>query len=149
MIKGNHKDTKTQRKERNDLMTTERIPAETNRLAKEAVDAAFKVHKALGPGLLESVYETCMCHELAKRQIPFERQKHLPVVYDGIRLDAALRIDILVAKRLIVDVKAVESLIPVFDAQLVTYLKLTGCRLGLLINFNVPVIKDGIKRFAR
>lgn len=125
------------------------IPQETNRLAKEAVDAAFKVHTQLGPGLLESVYETCMCHEFAKRRIPFERQKYLPVIYDGIRMDAALRIDIFVAKRMIIDVKAVETLIPVFDAQLLTYLKLTECRLGLIINFNVPLIKDGIKRFVR
>ena len=129
-------------------MTIEPIPDQTNRLAKEAVDAAFKIHKQLGPGLLESVYEVRMCHEFKKRGIPFERQIYLPVIYDGVRLDAALRIDIIVAKRLIVEVKSVETLIPVFDAQVLTYLKLTGYRLGLLINFNVPVIKDGIKRLA-
>jgi GxxExxY protein len=129
-------------------MTSDVIPAETDQLARQAVDAAFMIHSTLGPGLLESVYEVCMCHELAKRGIPFERQVHLPVMYDGVRLDAALRIDLFVAKQLIIEIKAVEQTIPLHEAQLLTYLKLMGCRLGLLINFNVPVIKDGIKRRA-
>ena len=124
----------------------ESIPEETESVAKEVVDSAFKVHSALGPGLMESVYEACLCHELNQRGIPFKTQVTLPVIYDGMRLDAGLRLDMLVADCLIVELKAVEKSIPLFDAQLQTYLKLTGIRLGLLINFNVPVIKDGIKR---
>lgn len=112
------------------------------------VDAAFAVHKALGPGLLESVYEVCLCHELKKRGIPFHSQVALPVVYDNVRLDAGLRLDLLVADSVIVELKAVEKHNPLFEAQLLTYMKLTGKRLGLLINFNVPLIKDGIKRIV-
>jgi GxxExxY protein len=98
--------------------------------------------------LLESVYEVCLCHELANRAIPFQRQLVLPVVYDGVRLDAGLRLDLLVAESVIVELKSVEKHHPVFEAQVLTYLKLTGLRLGLLINFNVPLIKDGIKRLV-
>jgi GxxExxY protein len=94
------------------------------------------------------VYEACLCHELNKRGLPFERQTALPVVYDGIRLDAGLRLDVLVDECVIVELKAVEEMIPLYEAQLLTYLKLTGHRLGLLINFNVPVIRDGIKRMV-
>ena len=124
----------------------ESIPTETERIAQAAVDSAFKVHSTLGPGLIESVYEACLCHELSRRGIAFKTQVSLPVIYDGLKLDAGLRLDLLVAGCLIVELKAVEKLIPLFDAQLQTYLKLTGLRLGLLINFNVPMIKDGIKR---
>jgi GxxExxY protein len=122
------------------------IPHELNRLSQSVVDAAYAVHTAPGPGLLEGVYETCLAHELAKRKLSSERQVAVPVEYDGIKLDAALRIDLLVEKRLVVELKAVESLLPIHTAQVLTYLKLTGCRLGLLINFNVPLIRDGIKR---
>ena len=115
-------------------------------VAKQVVDAAFAVHKNLGPGLLESVYEACICHELARRGVPYQRQVSLPVVYDGVQLDAGLRLDLLVADCLIVELKAVDRDNPLFQAQLLTYLKLTGHRLGLLINFNVPLIKDGIRR---
>ncbi len=114
--------------------------------AKQVVDAAFKVHKALGPGLLETVYEKCLCYELDKRKIPYKSQVSVPVKYNGVRLDANLRLDILVADMVIVEIKAVEKMISLYDAQLLTYLKLTGLRLGLLINFNVPVIRKGIKR---
>jgi GxxExxY protein len=124
------------------------IPEETERIAKAVIDAAFAVHKALGPGLLESVYEVCLCHELSKRGIPFRSQATLPVVYDGVRLDAGLRLDILAGEAVVVELKAVEKHNPLFEAQLLTYLKLTGHRLGLLINFNVPLLKDGIKRMA-
>jgi GxxExxY protein len=124
------------------------IPAELERLAKLTIDAAFKVHKVFGPGLLESVYEVCLAHELESRDIKYVRQVELPVIYDGVRLDAGMRIDLLVAGQLIVEVKAVEKMAPVFDAQLLTYLKLTNRRLGLLINFNVPIIRDGIKRIV-
>jgi len=95
---------------------------------------------------MESVYEACLCHELNKRGLPFQKQVAFRVVYDTIRLDAGLRLDLLVAKSVIVELKAVEVMHPVFEAQLLSYLKLTGLRLGLLINFNVPVIKHGIKR---
>ncbi len=110
------------------------------------LDSAFAVHRALGPGLLESVYETCLCHVLSKRRVAFQRQLALPVLYDGVRLDAGLRIDLLVADDVIVELKAVERMTSLFEAQLLTYLRLTGKRLGLLINFNVEMLKDGITR---
>ena len=125
------------------------IPDFVEKLATQVMDAAFKVHRELGPGLLESVYETCLCHELAKNKIPFQRQISLPVIYDGIRLDAGLRLDVLVDESLIVELKVAEKMIPLYDAQLLTYLKLTSHRLGLLINFNVPLLKDGFKRIVR
>jgi GxxExxY protein len=126
----------------------EPIPEETDAVAQKIVDAAYTVHKALGPGLLESVYETCLVHELKKRGLAVQQQVVLPVYYDGIRLDAGLRLDVLVNEAVVVELKAVEYLLPVHEAQLLTYLKLTGYRLGLLINFNVPLIKQGIKRKA-
>lgn len=127
---------------------SEPIPDETQRTAGAVVDAAFAVHSHLGPGLLESIYEVCLCRELSKRGITFQRQLELPVLYDGMRLDAGLRLDLLVNQCLVIELKAVEKLLPLYDAQLLSYLKLTGFRLGLLINFNVPLIKDGIKRIA-
>lgn len=114
--------------------------------ARSIIDGAFRVHTTLGPGLLESVYEVCLAHELSKARLNFARQQTLPVVYDDIRLDAGLRLDFLVNDLVIVELKAVEIILPVHKAQLLTYLKLTGKRLGLLINFNVPLIKDGIRR---
>ena len=126
----------------------EAIPAKTERVAGAIVDSTLRVHRALGAGLLESVYEACLCHELKQRGIPFEAQVALPVVYDGVRVDAGLRLDLLVSDSVIVEVKAVEKMHPLFEAQLLTYLKLTGLRLGLLINFNVPLVKDGIKRIV-
>ena len=128
------------------MRSFEAISPETERIARVTVDAAFKVHKTLGPGLLESVYEACLAYELQKRGVAVETQVPLPVIYDGTRLDAGLRLDMLVEKQLIVELKSVEKWNPVYEAQLLTYLKLTGHRLGLLINFNVPLIKDGIKR---
>lgn len=126
----------------------EPIPEATERIAAVVIDAAFAVHRALGPGLLESVYEACLCHELSKRNIPFRSQVSLPVVYDSLRLDAGLRLDLVVGDAVIVELKAVEKNNPLFEAQLLTYLKLTGHRLGLLINFNVPLLRDGIKRMV-
>jgi GxxExxY protein len=128
--------------------TPQPIPDDVNALARIAVDAAFRVHSALGPGLLEKVYETCFAHELHKRGLAVDTQVDLPVVYDGLHLEAGMRIDIVVAGKLLIELKAVETLLPVHRAQVLTYLKLTGHRLGLLINFNVPVIKDGIERIA-
>lgn len=124
------------------------IPAETDRLARACVDSALKVHRALGPGLLEQVYERCLLYELEKRGLACVRQYAVPIYYEGVSLDSDLRIDLLVGDRLVVELKAVETILPVHRAQLLTYLKLTGHRLGLLINFNVPVIKDGIHRIA-
>jgi GxxExxY protein len=102
----------------------------------------------LGQDCLKTVYEVCLCHELSSRRIPFKRQVSLPIVYEGVTLDAGLRLDIVVADSIVVEIKAVEKLIALFDAQVLTYLKLTGLRIGLLINFNVPLFKDGIKRFV-
>jgi GxxExxY protein len=121
---------------------------EINDLTGEVIGAAIEVHKALGPGLLESTYEECLCIELALRNIPFERQKEIPIEYKGVNLNHAYRLDIVVPNKLIVELKACESLEPIHDAQLLTYLKFSGIKVGLLINFNVPVLKEGIKRLA-
>ena len=126
----------------------EPIPAELNRISGQVVDAAYKVHSGLGPGLLESVYEVCLAHELNRRGLSVERQVEVPVEYDGLRLDAGLRLDLLVERSIVVELKSAEALLPVHTAQVLTYLKLTGCRVGLLINFNVPLIRDGIKRIV-
>jgi GxxExxY protein len=119
---------------------------ETDRVASAIVDAAVKVHKALGPGLLESVYEACLTHELHLRGFVVENQVAVPINYEGLKLDAALRLDVLVNDLVVVELKSVEKMIPLYEAQVLTHLKLTKKRLGLLINFNVPLIKDGIKR---
>lgn len=115
-------------------------------VASEVVDATLKVHRALGPGLLESVYEVCLAHELASRGLKVLRQLKVPIFYSGVELEADLRLDLLVEDCVIVEVKSVERMIPLFEAQALTYLKLTRNRLCLLINFNVPLIKDGIRR---
>ena len=117
-------------------------------LAKKIVDAAFAVHKALGPGLLERIYEVCFCHELEKRGLRFLRQVDLPIVYDGITFNEGLRLDVLVEDLVICELKAVDEMNPVWEAQLLSHLKLANKRLGFLINFNVPLIKDGITRFV-
>lgn len=122
------------------------VPPDVNSLSAVIVDAAFKIHSTLGPGLLESIYETCMAYELSKRGCSVERQVSIPVTYDDLRLEAGLKLDLLVDDKIIVEIKAVEHLLPVHDAQLLTYLKLAAKPLGLLINFNVPVIKHGIRR---
>jgi GxxExxY protein len=117
-----------------------------NQITEVIIGAAIEVHRALGPGLLESAYEECLCHELTIRQVPFERQRALPVVYKGLHLDCGYRLDLVVADRVVVEIKAVERLLPIHEAQLLTYLKLGGWQVGLLINFNVPVLKQGIRR---
>ena len=119
-----------------------------NELSKIAVDCMFKVHKNLGPGLLENAYEECLCYELNKTGLLINRQKPLPLFYEEIRMEIGYRIDILIEDKLLIEVKAVESLCDVHKAQVITYLKLTGCKLGLLVNFNVALIKDGIKRIV-
>jgi GxxExxY protein len=127
----------------------EPIPEQTESVVTAVIDAAFRVHSTLGPGLLESVYEACLCHELARRGLTFERQLHLPVIYEGLRLEASLRLDLVVAGRVIVELKHVEKVLPVHKAQVLTYLKLTGHRVGILLNFDVERIKEGIHRVVR
>lgn len=116
-------------------------------IAKKIVDAAYTVHKTLGPGLLEKVYEICFCHELSKRGLKYQRQVDIPIVYDGITFDEGLRLDVLVEELIICELKAVDEINPVWEAQILSHLKLTDKRLGFLINFNVRLIKNGIKRF--
>jgi len=117
-----------------------------NNITETIIGAAMAVHRELGPGLLESTYEACLAYELAKRGLAVERQKELPVKYRGVKLDCGYRIDLLVEEKVIVELKAVERLQPIHIAQVLSYLKLSGCNVGLLINFNVKVLKDGIRR---
>jgi len=119
-----------------------------NNLTGKVIGAAIEVHKALGPGLLESAYEECLCHEFKLRSFPFERQKELPIEYKGVTLDCGYRLDIVLWSKIILELKSCNELQPIHEAQLLTYLKLTGLKVGLLINFNVPVLKDGIKRLS-
>lgn len=115
-------------------------------IGRDVVDSAFHVHAELGPGLLESAYEHCLIHELTSRGVPVERQVQVPVHYKDTRIDAGFRLDLLVAGRVIVEIKSVEKLMPIHQAQMMTYLRLTGCRLGFLVNFNTKLFKDGLKR---
>ena len=117
-------------------------------LTKEIIGAAIEVHRALGPGLLESAYEVCLCHELTLRGISFSSQVHLPVKYKDVRLDCGYRIDVCVEERVVVELKSVEVITDLHKAQLLTYLRLSGKKVGLLMNFNVPVLKDGIVRMV-
>ncbi|MFM9882328.1 MAG: GxxExxY protein [Burkholderiales bacterium] len=119
---------------------------ELNEISGAVVSGAFKIHTALGPGLLESVYEACLEYELQRGGFQFARQRELPVRYEGIELPCGFRLDLIVEERMIVEVKAVERILPIHTAQLLTYLKLTGCQLGLILNFNVVHMRDGIKR---
>jgi GxxExxY protein len=121
---------------------------ELNQISGAIIDSAMKVHTALGPGMLESAYEVCLIHELRKRGLDVQSQLALPVVYDGVKLDAGYRIDLLVENAVIVELKAVEKLLPIHEAQLLSYLKLSDKRLGLLLNFNVVHFRDGIKRIV-
>ncbi|MGE5477210.1 MAG: GxxExxY protein [Bacteroidales bacterium] len=123
-------------------------PNHLDPIGRSIVDAALKVHRELGPGLLESVYEHCLAYEIGRHGHKVKRQVAVPIHYDGMRLDAGLRLDLLIDDAVIVEVKAVERELPVFKAQLLTYMKLSGKRLGFLMNFNVPLIKDGISRLA-
>jgi len=117
-------------------------------LSSEIIGAAIEVHRQLGPGLLETAYEECLAHELAQRSIPFERQKSIPVRYKDVRLDCGFRADLLVGGLVTVELKAVDDLAPIHDAQVITYLKLSGCRLGMLLNFNVRLMREGIRRLV-
>jgi len=138
----NHEDTKTQK-----LKRFKAIPTELEAVANKIVDCAYHVHQNLGPGLLESIYESCFCYELKKRDLRYERQVEIPIIYDQMKLDEKLRLDVLVEDSIICELKAVLEMSTVFEAQLLTYLKLSNKRLGFLINFNVVSIKNGIKRY--
>ena len=119
-----------------------------NHITDQVIGAAIEVHRALGPGLLESAYEACLTFELAQRGLKVEPQKPLPVVYKEVHLDCGYRLDLLVENAVIVEIKAVESLAPIHQAQLLSYLRLSGCKVGLLINFNVRILKDGLRRLV-
>ena len=117
-------------------------------LCKEIVDCAYKVHSQLGPGLLEKIYETCFCYELSKKEIPYQRQLKLPIKYDGLEFDEGLQLDVLIDKRIICELKAVENINSLWQAQIISHLNLTDLHVGFIINFNVPIIKTGIRRFC-
>ena len=125
-----------------------RMIKEEDRLSKDIIGAAIEVHRHLGPGMLESAYEKCLCKELEIRNIEFEKQKPLAVVYKGITLDCGYKLDVVVEGKVILELKSVNKLESIHDAQLLTYLKIADLKLGILINFNVPVLKDGIKRIV-
>jgi GxxExxY protein len=121
---------------------------DVNQTTEKIIGAAIEVHRHLGPGLLESAYQVCLAHEMKLRGLAYEREKPLPIEYKGLSLDCSYRLDFLVDETIIVELKTVDRLQPIHEAQLLTYLRLTGCKIGLLINFNVPVLKNGIKRMA-
>ncbi len=124
------------------------VSEEEEKIGKAIVNAAYTVHKELGPGLLEKVYEICFCHVLTKKGYLVRRQLNIPIVFDDLVFDEGLRLDVLVNDLVICELKAIEQVNPVWEAQILSHLKLTGKRLGYLINFNVPLIKDGIRRFV-
>ena len=117
-------------------------------LTSQLMNTAISIHKILGPGLLESIYEKCFCYELAKRNIAFTRQQSIPIVYNNMLIDESLKIDFVIEELIIIELKAQENYNPVWEAQLLSYLKLTGKRLGYIMNFHVPLMKDGIKRMV-
>lgn len=121
--------------------------AELNELTRQIIGAAIEVHRRLGPGLLESAYETCLAYELQQLGLSFERQKALPLVYKEITLDQGYRIDLLVERKVIVELKVVERIAPVHEAQVLAYLRFSRCKIGLLFNFNAKLLKDGMRRF--
>jgi GxxExxY protein len=117
-----------------------------NKITETIIGSAIAVHKSIGPGLLESAYEACLAFELADRGLSVERQKALPVIYRDVKLDCGYRLDLLVEEKVIVELKAIDRLLPIHSAQLLSYLKLSGCKVGLLINFNVKILKSGLRR---
>jgi len=117
-----------------------------NKITEKIINAAINVHRALGPGLLESTYEACIFYDLSQTDMKVERQKPLPIVYKDVKLDCGYRMDLLIEDEVIVELKSVEKLLPIHKAQLISYLKLSGCKVGLLINFNVKILKNGIHR---
>jgi GxxExxY protein len=120
----------------------------SDQLTERVIGLAIELHRALGPGLLESAYEECLCFELGEHGLSFERQRPLPVIYKSVRLDCGYRMDVVVEDRLILELKTIERLLPVHSAQLLTYLRLSGIRTGLILNFHAPVLRDGIKRMV-
>jgi GxxExxY protein len=126
----------------------ESIPVRADAAARLCIDAALQVHKALGPGLLESAYEHCLAFEIARRGLPVQRQVALPIVYEGGKLDAGYRLDLVIDSAVIIEIKSIDASAPIHDAQVLTYLKLSGLRVGLLMNFNVTLFKQGLKRFV-
>ena len=122
---------------------------EVDGLTRRIIGFAIDVHRGLGPGLLESAYEACPCHDLAQAGLPFARQVVLPVRYRGVALECGYRMDLVVADQVIIEIKSVEKLLPIHEAQLLTYLRLSGMAVGLLMNFNMPVLKDGLRRLNR
>jgi GxxExxY protein len=123
-----------------------KTPEESRALSETIIGAAIEVHRTLGPGLLESAYAECLCHELSLRNIPFQREVDLPLHYKGLKLDCGYRIDLIVADQVLLELKSTKEITPVHEAQLLTYLKLSSLRVGLLLNFNVAVLRDGITR---
>lgn len=121
---------------------------ERDPLSGKVIQLAIEVHRELGPGLLESSYEECLCYELSSAGLAFERQVPLPITYKSVRLESGYDMDIVVERRLVLELKTVEKLIPIHEAQLLSYLKLSGIRIGLLMNFHVPLLKDGLKRIV-
>jgi GxxExxY protein len=119
-----------------------------NKITHEIMDCFLKVHKAMGPGLLESIYEECLCYELQKRNMSFSRQISLPILYDGISLKNSLRLDLVVENKVVLELKSIEKILPIHEAQILSYLKLSKLPIGFLVNFNVPLIKNGVKRFV-
>lgn len=128
-------------------MNIDELCFEEERIGKLIVDASFKIHKSIGPGLLEKIYEVCLAHELRKAGFDVKRQVTIPIQYDGIQFDEGVRLDLLVEEKVVIEIKSVEQVNPVWEAQIICHLKLTGLSLGYLINFNVPLIKKGIRRF--
>ena len=129
-------------------MSTEVQNNDRDPLTDAVIGLAIEVHRGLGPGLLESAYEECLCYELEQKGIAFRRQVSLPVIYKSVTLDCGYRLDVVIDDRLVLELKTVERLLPVHEAQLLTYLKLSGIKTGLLLNFNVPVLRNGLKRLV-
>ena len=119
-----------------------------NDLTDKIIGAAIEVHRRLGPGLLEAVYEECLCYELSQAGLKFQRQMHLPITYKGIKFESAYKMDLVVEDAIVIEIKAIEEMLPIHSAQLLTYLKSSNKRVGLLINFNVPILKTGLKRIV-
>lgn len=127
-------------------MTDRQVEYPHKELTERIIGAAIEVHRGLGPGLLESAYQSCLAKEFELRGIPFEREVPVPVEYKGLQVDCSYRLDFLVDQKVVIEIKAVDALAPIYEAQLITYLKLTGCPVGLLINFNVKLLKNGLLR---
>ena len=141
-----HKDTKDTKEAQREGIQARVMLSRANELTHTVIGAAIEVHRCLGPGLLESAYHECLCRELVVRGVPFQKERPLPLQYKGIRLECGYRIDLLVGGLVVVEVKAIDAIAPIHEAQLLTYLRLGGWNIGLLINFNVVVLKNGICR---